>query len=485
MFVLFGRRCAAGLLLMLSAAAGHADGPTDSPANYAQMMPVTVSGRQAVVQLPLPRAVYFGARSSDLRDVRLFDAAGAPMPFALVERVQQEQVSRSTVPVAVFPVHARAGAPQGLPQGLQIRTRDDGTVISVTAPSAHGTAEPASELASLVLDMRPPQQAANGKGTTTVAALVLTLPPGAANYTARLAVETSDDLQRWDPLTEATVSWLVNSEGASVNRHRIEFAPRAFRYARIAWIEGKPVEFAVINADYVTRTGAPAQWDSIVVQPVPGRVDGDLAYAAPFALPVQAVGLVFQGQNVVLPATLGQYRERAGREPGSRSVVELQPVASATFYQLTQNGERRASSDVELPPTHAAQWVLRPQARVAERPALRLRWQAATMVFVAGGKPPYTLAFGRDNTRPGDLPLAQVAPGFSQRELAGLEAARTGAPVQQQVGQETAAGMSLGRTFWLWALLLCGVAALAAMAWRLTRQLKEQVREEPPEQPPA
>ena len=471
MFVSFGRRVA-GMLLAFSSAASAA-GPADRPGDYAHAIPVTVSGSQAVVQLQVPRAVYLEARSSELRDLRLFDAAGTPMPFALVERVQPDKVSTRTAPVAVFPVRGPAGARQGLPDGLQIRTREDGTVISVTPPTARSNGD---ELASLVLDMRPAN--ADAGAHADVAALVLSLPPGIDSYSAHLTLDTSDDLQRWEPLTDASVSWLVNSQGNRVLRNRIEFAPRPFRYARIAWTEGKPVEFAAIQAEQVTRIRAAEHWENIVLQPEAGGAGDDLVYAAPVALPVETVGVVFQGHNVVLPALVGPWQAQPGRQG-----ADLRPVARGTFYRLTQNGQERLSGDVDVPPTHASRWMLRPQAKVAERPALRLGWKPATMVFMAGGTGPYTLVFGRDGAKAGDLPLAQVAPGFSITELAALEQAKAGAPVRQRSDGGAAApagGMLQRREIWLWALLLCGVAALGAMAWRLARQLKEGSGSQPP-----
>jgi hypothetical protein len=483
MFLFSRRRQGAGMILAfcLTAAAGvsAAGGGADGPDGYSHLVPVNVSGKQAVVQLPLPRAVYLSARSRDLRDLRVFDAAGSPMPFALVEREQQDQLSRSTLPAAVFPVRGPAGARQGLPDGLEIRTRDDGAVISVTAPSARGATE---ELTSLVLDIQPPARAANVNESVAVEALTLALPRGADSYHARLQVDTSDDLQRWQPLTEAPVSWLANSQGASVRKDRIEFAPRPFRYARIAWLEGKPVEFAAVSTEFVIRVRAPQQWESVVLPAAAGKGGDDLVYAAPVALPVQAIGLVFHGQNVVLPAVVGQYQEQPGRDVARSSLPELRPVTSATFYQLTQNGRQRVSGEVDVPLTHAAQWVLRPQAKLSDRPDLKLSWKPATIVFVAGGKGPYTLAFGRDGAQAVYQPLAQVAPGFSPHELETLEQARAGQAVRQHAdgADSQSPGMLQRREFWLWALLLCGVGALGVMAWRLARQLKDSSSGPPP-----
>jgi hypothetical protein len=325
MFAFLKRQWCIALIVALGTAAGvvadAAAGASraDSPDGYSHLIAVGVSGRQKVVRLPLPRAVYLEAHSSDLRDLRLFDAAGTPVPFALVERTPQVRPTR--------------------------------------------------------------------------------------------------------------------------------------------------------------------QWDSVVLQSSPGKQGQDLVYTAPIAIPVESVGLVFQAENVVLAATLGQYQER----PAGQGGADLEALASATFYQSTRNGRRRASDDIEVPVTHASRWVLRPKAALAERPALRLRWQAASVVFMAGGRAPYTLAFGRDGAQPVYLPLAQVAPGVSPEQLAALAQASAGPPVRQHEGRDGHAGAAGGlagllhqRNFWLWALLLCGAAALAAMAWRLAHQMKDGSSNQPP-----
>lgn len=467
----------------MSAAAG----PGDSPGDYAYRIALSASGTQAVVQLQLPCAVYLEARTADLRDLRVFDAAGTALPFALFEPAAQSRETRSTAPVAVFPVRASAGASAGassrLPDGLQIRTDASGAVISVTAPQAR---TPGEVLDSLVLDLHGAAPAAKDAGP--VGALVLSLPPGMNSYGARLALEASDDLASWETLVETSVSWLDNGQGASVRKDRIEFAPHAFRFARIHWLEGTPVAFGAIHAERIASLRTAAQSDSIVLQPRSGTTGQDLLYDAPIGVPADAVGLELHGQNVVLPALIGHYRKLPGTAPGTRAdnlaAVQLQPVANATFFQLMQDGQRRASGDIDIAPTNAAQWVVRPQAKGADRPGLRLRWTPSRMVFLAGGKGPYTLAFGHSGVESNQVPLSQVAPGFSMRELAALEGAKAGEPVRQagagDAGNADSQAAAAGKqSLWLWALLMAGVAALGLMAWKLSRQLKEGGPDQP------
>ena len=444
--------------------------PTDRLTDYSHRLPLRTMSSQAIVRLPLPRAVYLNARSSALHDLRVFDAVGASMPFALIDQAPPAVEKKATAPVAIFALYGTARDTGPMPESLQIRTRSDGAVISVTTPSRAAS----DELQSLILDLQPAALAAKVSAAAPVGALALSLPPGTDNYNAHVAVDVSNDLQDWDVLAEAAVSWLVNDRGASVGKHRIEFSPRPFRYARIRWLEGKPLAFADINADYVVQQYAAMQMETIVLPGLPAAEGRDVMYAAPVAIPAIAVGFVFEGQNVVMPVIVGQYQTTPNRKPGDRVVTRLQPIVNTTFYQLSQKGQQRVSGDVEIAPTNASIWVARPLTAILERPALRLRWAPATIVFVAAGKAPYQLAFGRASATAASVPLSQVAPGFTSRELAELESATPGALVQQQspaaiVEADRTAGT---RRYWLWGLLVCGLAALAAMAWHLFRQMK-------------
>jgi hypothetical protein len=482
-----GRMAAGVLLIVLCAAPGRGAVPGDDVRAYSHVTPITVSGKQSVVQLRLPREVYLNSRSPDLNDLRLFDANGAALPFALIGQAQERHETKLALPTAIFPVFSEARGGRALPGSLEVRTSADGSVLSVTArQDAHAPRQPET-VSSLILDLRPPQSRDNAMSGTPVIGLTLSLPPDLRNYSARIAIDASDDLQQWAELGEGTVSWLVNNSGASVRKDKIAFSPTGARYARISWLDGSPVQFAGITADHAQQTVAGLQMETLILQPAPGSVEHDLAYRSPIAIPVQALGLEMAAENVVLPVVIGTYVELPGKSLGQRTVRDFQPIASTTFFQLKQNGERRVSRDIALQPTHLGQWVLRFQGPLPEKPRLRVGWEASTLVFVAGGKGPYTLAYGRDKARPAQVDIGQVAPGFSGHELASLERAIPGTAVQQNEvaaidnAASTPAGAAHDRMLLLWALLLAGVAVLAIMAWRLMTQMKREPPDSTPE----
>ena len=150
----------------------------------------------------------------------------------------------------------------------------------------------------------------------------------------------------------------------------------------------------------------------------------------------------------------------------------------ATFYQITQDGQTQRSGALSIEPGHQPEWVIRPQNPAATaQPELGLSWQPATLVFLAGGTPPYSLNFGRNDATSASQPLSQVAPGFGANELNQLEQAQAG---ELQTNAVSTAGDSAAtqaasaarkRSFILWGVLLLGVVILCGMAWKLIRQM--------------
>jgi hypothetical protein len=459
------------LLALTCAAAGAQTPAVDSPDGYTHTIPLTVSGKNAVVQLRLPPAAYLNAHSAALDDLRIFDGAGKALPFALLQPGSEARATRQQWPVKVFPVGVTAGDTRDVRNDVEIKTSADGSVTSIStrhAASGKAAGEPAG---ALVLDLGPK--------TVPVHALVFSLPPGVTNYEAQVRLEVSNDLHEWDAGTYASLSWLANSSGETLVNNRMELNAGAFRYARLTWMQGKPLSFAAINAESRESTAVAAAQDSITVKPHEGRVANDLAYDSPIAVPVSRLGVRFAGQNVVMPALVGHYVQLPSVQGSSATRWDFSARTQTTFFQIGQDGKQRASADIGVDDVHAANWVIRPQAPVADKPELRLSWTPATLVFLGSGAPPYSVRVGRDKSKSMQRDVGLVAPGFSAAELQGLEQAVAG-PVQAGAPQaagssdaEEAGKAARQRMMMLWGVLLLGVGVLGFMAWKLIKQMKQ------------
>jgi len=436
----------------------------DTPADYSHALPLTVSAKNAVVQLRLPKDVYLHARSATLDDLRIFDASGKALPYALVQPAAQTQASRRQLPVKLFPVGISAGDTRDVRNDVDIRTSADGAVTSITTRHTSAGQQPAA--GALVLDV--------GKSDAAIDALVFTLPEGVDNYEGQVQLEVSDDLRRWDTVGYASLSWLQNREHDTLRNNRMEFEARAFRYARLSWRQGKPLQFASIVAEVPQAVATPPILDSVTLKPRAGLFPNDLVYDAAVAIPVRRMNLVFSEQNIVLPALVGTYIEPPNLKGAKATPPSFVPRLQATFSKISQNGQQRNSGELDLPDLHAQAWVLRPQEASSAQPEMKLSWAPTAMVFMASGAAPYTLHFGRTGAKPGQRDVSQVAPGFSAAELQALEQAVPGTLTHNSV---TAApdehGPARLRIFALWAVLVLGVGVLGFMAWRLLTQMKD------------
>ena len=443
---------------------------SDTPADYSHAMPLAVSGKNAVVQLRLPQAVYLNARSADLRDLRVFDAGGKVVPFAVMQSSVQSQAARRQLPVTIFPVTQSVSATTK--NDVEIKTSADGSVTSITTRHAGTSAgTPTDRLGALVLDL--------GKAGPAIDALAFALPDGRGTYHAQVELEVSDDLRSWESLGFSNLSWLVNGEGRALTSNRMEFAPRAFRYARLTWQAGTPLLFASIIAESPTTTQLPPAMESITIAPAPGKFKDDIFYATPIAIPARRVNLLFGERSAVHPGVLGHYVELPAVKGTSTTRWDFRPRLEGTFFQFVQGGAQRKSGDIIVDAVHESNWVARSSGLAQVQPSLRLSWTPDTLVFMAPGPGPYSLNFGRAGATSAQLGIAQVAPGFSAQELQAVEQATVGqlqvASVQPvDASDAQAAGTAAKhRMLMLWGVLLLGVAVLGVMAWKLIGQMKK------------
>ncbi len=439
-------------------------------ADYRYQMPLNAPGNGGLVTLRLPPDVYLHACGRQLQDLRLFDAQGNPVRFALHVPAAQEKSSAVSQQARIFPLHG-SSAPNGNRMDLEVETRD-GELAKVSLKSAGQK----TSLQALLLDLGAVDK------NMQFERLELQPPPDQANYSARLWLAVSDDLQNWETLGAADVRWLPNGQGEQLQQNQIRFAPRHFRYARLSFSDGAPVLFAQAHfKGQQLQAGAEVR-DSLTLRPQPqlAMANTDLVYPLSRALPAERIGLEFTEANVVLPVTIGTYLDLPATRPNTQPGRRFEAGWSQTFYRIQQEGIQRLSGEVSVNEgSRYDLWVLRAKDPLQVQPALKISWLPAQLVFLHNGKGPYLLSFGRDDTRAGDSSFAEVAPGFNLDELARLPRASAG-PLQENPAAKAAesavakAGREAQRTTWiLWAVLLAGVAILGGMVLRLMKQMKQ------------
>ena len=437
----------------LMAALGHAEAPSD----YATGITLKLPGEEAFYRVELPLAVHAEART-DLADLRVFNAAGESVPYALgswrAADIPEKAPELDDVPR--FPLKTIATGPAGL--DVKIEQNSDGKVIALKSASATRTG--AAKIMAYVFDA-----SALDKDTQ---ALVLDWPASASGYSVQGRLEASDDLKVWHYLSAAPLLDM-NFAGQQLAQKRIAFTRGRYHYLRLSADQALPAfTLAQVESPAATDTPAPARrWQNITASA--GEKTGEYLFDGGAYLTVSAIGLQLPQNNTVAPVEL-LVRDRRD--------APWRPVLRTVSYRFRHEGRETGSPRLDITPQSGRFWLLRVDPRAgglgSGMPVLSLGWVPRQLVFVARGERPFTLAFGKHDARPAPLPLASLLPGYTAGAETALPSATLGA-TRALGGKATQEHAAIDwKKGILWSVLLLGVALLGWMAKGLMPQVKPQ-----------
>lgn len=450
------RALLSSLLLILQAPFTLA---AERPADYARGLPLATPGHEPFYRVELPFEVHARARA-DLRDVRVFNAGGDTVPLAILPVRQLPPDYRPEhQEVPFFPLPAgshRRGAELDLTVSGQ-----DGRIVSLRS---RGLSTRTVPVADAVLDL--------SRVENEVIGLDLEWQPSTGNYSDTVRLEASQNLRDWRPLAEAALVDMRYGGQQLAQRHA-DLPRGRYRYLRLRAGTALP---ALTRVRAVLPAALPPpsvlRWREVVA--TPGKMEGDYEFDLGAPLVVEQVRVALPEANTVAPA---RFEVRARRDD------DWQPVASQTLYRITQAGQELTSPALEPGLVSGRYWRLRVDARAGglglKPPVLHAAWRPQQVVFVARGQGPWQLAWGRRAAPAVQLPLDTLLPGYKVGDENRLGAARPGAAVDlggQDVpppGAEDSPPADWKRWL-LWAVLLAGVGALAAMAHGLLRAPRQK-----------
>ncbi len=443
----------------------HAAAIAETPADFAFGIPLATSGPEALFQLDLPQAVYEGVLRADLGDLRVFNAAGEPVPHAFVPRTVAAREKR---PPLRLPFFALRGDSVAGVEGLAVRIEHaSGRAVLTIHERGRVPARDAPLLGYLV-DATLVEQ--------PLQALALELPPASDTVATRVRVDASDDLARWTTLVADAPVLRLEAGGQRLEQLRVEFSPRQAKYFRLAWPAAQPLQLAGLTVEPgEALVDLPRQWKQVAGTAEPSD---EYAFDLGGQFPVDRLRLTLPQPNSVASVEI---LARA------RASDRWRRIALATVYRLGVTGHEVVNPDLLIAPTSDRYWRLRVDPRGgglgAGAPQLAAGWVPHGVVFAARGSAPFELAYGSGSARPAAYPIATLVPGYRAEDAGKALPFPVGRASTGSV--RTLAGESATRTpvdwrrWVLWGSLLLGVALLGWMALRLGRQLS---RSQPPQE---
>lgn len=447
---ILGASAAACLGLLCSAATLAQEQPGD----YAVQLPLTLSGDGPWYRLDVPMALHFAARYGDLRDLRVFNAQGQPLAYALVAGQGESRDSLQEQAVKWFPLYAEPGESSAEPS-LRVQRSTTGTLIELR-DEVDGAAKPAL-LRGWLLD-----------ASAVPDALVGLQLDWAADQDGfqRFSIEASDDLQNWQPWGSGQLARLA-FDGEQIEQRQVELPGRKTRYLRLLWQtpqQAPQLTAASLRSQRSDSMPAALVWS----QPLTATrtADGDYQWQLPLALPLERLQVELTEPNSLAPIRVSGRPENTG---------SWQAMAQGLLYRLPEKAAEIRQDELSLPGWPVQQLRLRVDERGgglgAEAPSIKVAVRATQLVFLQRGNPPYTLALGRTGAQSAALPLSTLIPGYEPSRLQQLGKAEAG---RQTADLNARVSADVSQTDWkrwgLWLVLLLGVGLLGLMAASLLRR---------------
>lgn len=457
----FGILVGTAVALLWTVVAAHV------PSEFGYRIDVTPSPGAALARVALPSASFAALRTRDGGDLRVFNAEGRVLPYALLDAraAPNASVDRFGERVIALPIRSEAAIGRDTPT-LRIEETPTRRVIEYAPTQSSAKARPDASTApprALLFDTRDistPVRAIDFEGTLPAATIV------------SLTIDGSDDLRQWRRVvTDAPVFDFTEPNGsAAPSNRRVELPKSAGaaslkgRYLRVTWSNGgSAAGLTALRPVLMDDTSTPAA--ELPLGPPRSAADDAAEWTLPPALgsgaSARLLGLRFAttATNSLMPLTIST-RERAG-EP-------WRIVASTVVFHFDgQNGAvtPRAPLATQLRVEPARGYSLRGVPLT-----LTLEYAPMQVLFVATGPAPFTIAAGKTGLTTAALPVATLMPIHQPGAeftvpLATLASQSAGTPKA-----ESSLADSIGRSTLLWGVLLVAVVVLAGLALSLLRR---------------
>ena len=459
-----GMRDALRIAVYLLAGSGAGAAAAADPQPYRYAAPIEIVQPAPFVELALPVAAYAHAAQPDLRDLRVVDASGERVPFALRDPRPAAAPGERQREAMLFPLPPRPSGNATWPSPVEVTV--DGDRIRVRRSAAGTLAAASRESPGWLIDLGELDKA------DPAPPRLLLRWSGPAEFSAAYRLETSADLRAWRGVPGGQVMSLQSAQGV-LAQPVVGLPEAAGRFIRLTWLDPSSAPLLIGAASVADTPGrlAVAAADELVLaaSPAPPGKDpeprGSLHFDLGGRLPLIDVELRFASGTRVAPVRLqGRMRvEDPWRELGS-----------GVFYRIERDGEA-ATAPAWLLPAEARFIRVVPDERAAALDAAQTRLvvhaRLASLVLASSGQPPLRLLVGSADAPAGALPLATLVPQLDQ-ERKRFGRARLGsfaeAPEVARAAERavTEARLRLGL---LWAVLLVGVAGLGLLVWRLAK----------------
>lgn len=430
--------------------------------DFAYGLPLIPEATAPVYELELPEIVYRSVVRSDLGDIRVFNASAEIVPCDLEQPIA-EKSEPVTVTLPLFPLNKGVKGQTDLPS---LRFSHDALKTIVELDLAKESIKDQS-VKTYLLDSQSLERPIQG--------LVLNWDSTSDGFLYQVTVDASDDLRHWRPLIrEASIADLAFA-GHRLQRRHIDLTPVQTKYLRLILSGSRePLHLTEVRAELLGDTvEPPLRWTEVTVKRDKDKPD-KYYFSMPGQMPVRRLRIKLPQDNTLVEVSVHS-------RPDSKAPWEFR--GRGLFYRLTVGEGSLENNEMPVSWTPDRYWLLRVDQSGgglgSRLPAVAIGWHPHTLLFVARGDAPFTLAYGSARAEATPTATHALLKRIDQDITQGLvsRAIDVGGPIV--LGGEKVLEPPAKPIDWkqilLWIVLIGGVALLAWMAQRLLRETKNNL----------
>jgi len=420
-----------------------------------------------VYSVLLPEEVYRTVKSAELKDVRVFNGAGEPVPHEFRVVKTDPTLLRTNEIVPIFPLFQEENTPDSSAGiALQVSRDTAGTIVNITSD---GTKKDDRNVFGYLLDLSKLKQVASE--------LELYWEKDIDSSVYTINIQQSDDLIYWTPLVHRATLADLQFAGQQVEKRNVTLPRVPLKYLQLTWQESRrPLKLqSVTSFSRIIDARKKHLWESLYN----GIIEEDnekltINFDTDYRLPISSVQVRFPEKNSIARLSI---QSRVDADGSYRNRCEQ------IFYDLDFEGSAIRNEPCNFGATADAQWRIVVKEDGAgllsgnRKLTLQLGWEPNELIFIGRGTPPFLLAFGSGKIalQP-TLPEAGILLQSLQKELAAQKVSEAKIGKKILLGGELALESPAKPTPWkkwfLWAVLVLGVGLLAFMARSLMKEMK-------------
>ncbi|MBW5406750.1 DUF3999 domain-containing protein [Morganella morganii] len=422
-------------------------------------------------RLTVPDNVWLNSAWPDLRDIRIFDSTGTPVPMSLTAAKQIKDES-ARVRFVIYPLSQRHAEEQDGNRKIRLKA-DNGTELTIYNDNADRLVRPATVTYLLVPDNK--QQL-----PLPLREVTLNWPQQNGNMQAKASLFSSDDKQNWSPVIRDVPLMDLKSGDDTLLAQQIkipDYISGNESWAKY-WLlsvtgDNNQAPPQIITAEGIgSRTVERREVNRFGFTPA-ADTDGSMIYSLPNTQNLSRLDFHIDQENMVLPVRI-EYR--SGTE-GNWLLLD-----NKVLYSRVQDDEENRNSSIrlnDLPVRQVRLTAINSSWRDIPPKVTGVKY-AQYLTFNAQGAAPYLLVWGAHDVNAVFLPLAQLLPDNNLNNQDAIPQADVSEKVVTLGGEAKllpapeAAPPFAWKTWLLWGVLVAGVAVLGFFAVRLLKEVKPE-----------